>query len=129
MAMPSMKRLSNRVLWLLLPIITMVWHGPVWAENNRNFSLVNHTALTINGLWTSVNGDRIWHWVKGFQNLGPNSSSQIIFDSSGPCQIQFQIRLNDGSEHSWPQGVNLCQNSQVTVTFDDNTGIYSVSYK
>ena len=128
MAMLMRKRLSNRVLWCLLSLIILVWHGPAWA-NNRNFTLINQTEQTITGLWTSIPSDNIWHWVKGFQSIGPNGSSQITFNSSGPCQIQFQIRMNDASEHSWPQGVNLCQNGQVTVTFDNNTGIYSVSYK
>ena|SRR5487761_405951 len=128
MAMPMTKRLPNRVLWCLVSLIILVWHGPASA-NNRNFTLINQTAQTITGLWTSIPSDNIWHWVKGFQRIGSNGSSQIVFDSSGPCQIQFQIRMDDGSEHSWPQGVNLCQNGQVTVTFDNNTGIYSVSYK
>jgi hypothetical protein len=128
MAMPLRKRSPGRILWCLLPIIVLIWCGPAQA-NDRNFSLINQTAQTITGLWTSTQNDNIWHWVKGFQSIGPDGSSQIVFDNSGPCQIQFQIRLNDGSEHSWPQGVNLCQNGQVTVTFDNNTGIYSVSYK
>ena len=114
--------------WWLAVLAFTLPSSPSFA-NDRNFSLFNKTEQTVTGLWTSSSRDDTWHWVDGFGSLLPGYYTQIVFDRSGPCQVQLRMRLDDGSYHAWPQGINLCQNSQVTIRFNSDTGVYSVYYK
>jgi len=98
------------------------------AANDRDFTIVNNTDDTIDGMWLSTRDSDTWYAISHFQTLAPGDSTEITFDQSGKCQVQLRIHLDDGTAHEWPAGFNLCKISKIRI-YQDNQGNYQAEYE
>ena len=98
------------------------------AANDRDFTIINGTDDTIDGMWLSTRDSDTWYAVSHFKDLGPGDSTSITFDESGKCQVQLRIHLDDGTAHEWPAGFNLCKISKIRI-YLDNQGNYQAQYE
>jgi hypothetical protein len=108
----------------------LVWVGLIAAAhaNNRNFTIVNATQVTINRVLLSSYGDSYWHAVQNLPPIPPGYIHNIVFYNSGPCQVQMKLELSDGTTARWSSGFNLCRYSAIRVWLDYN-GVYQASYR
>lgn len=101
---------------------------PAALANDRDFTIINDTDDTIDGMWLSTRESDTWYAISHFHNLPPGESTEITFDQSGKCQVQLRIHLDDGSAHEWPAGFNLCKISKIRI-WQDNEGNYQANYE
>ena len=101
------------------------WPG---KANNRDFTVINATGSMIQSVWLSTFNDNQWHRVRNLANLSDGDSTDVSFDSSGPCRVQLRVVMRDGTNHDFTDGFNLCTVSIITVYFA-NDGSMIADYK
>jgi hypothetical protein len=99
---------------------------------NRNFTLINDTRNTIDGVWISTSDDNTWHATTGLEPIDPGSSASIVFainDVTSPCILQLRVHLqNVGASIEWDKGFNFCQLHKVKVWYNYDDDSYHVTY-
>jgi hypothetical protein len=89
----------------------------------QNFTLVNNTGYTIREVYVSTVNTNSWEEdVLGQDELDDDSSVDITFPHhAGGCYWDLKVVYDDGTDAYW-KNFNLCTISEITISYNRNTG-------
>ncbi len=99
---------------------------PAWSLS-RDFRLHNHTSYTITGFAFSYRGSDTWTAMRGNQ-IGPGEDSDVTFDQSGPCDLQFRVQIRVGSTQRYAdftRPFDFCTLRSVAIYYDRGSDVFT----
>ena len=91
--------------------ITLLANTSSYAQDERNFWVLNNTGKTITRLYISPHEGASWgNDILGQSELPKGMGTMIYFDTDvrTSCLMDFKLVFRDGSEQTYMQGRNVC---------------------
>jgi hypothetical protein len=106
---------------------TLAATGAAFAQAQQNFALINRTGHQINEVYVSPTTSRNWgRDILGEGVMPTGTRRNITFPrQTQACMFDLKIVYDDG-EPSEVSGVNLCEVSNVSLTYNGSTTRFSV---